>query len=463
MNAISDRTMLFPGVPARALPWLIAIAGFAFDIAAFWPGQMSFDSGYTWWQARGGETTNIAPPVLIYLWRALDVLHEGPGLVFALHLALFWGGLALLVDALRIGRVRTIVLMLVVAFAPITWLLRGHVWTDVGLFSALLFVVGALAQAHATRGRVWIAVAAIPLLYAGAVRHNALPAIVPLALWIGWLVAGQRSRMHVALVAAAVCAVSFACASLINAQVQRHVPLWPAAAEWDLAALSVASGEMLLPPFMFGPGMTVDELAGAFRHWSIVPMLQNTTHGMRDPFTGEYTQEQLDALGAAWLNAVRAHPGAWLAHHWQQAIALLDVHDPSWPRELIYVDDEFRYRDNPPVARNQTALHNALMRAAAWLSGTRVLAGWPYLLIGLLAAPAAWRRRGELAGVVALTVLASAWLYLVPLLPLVAAELRYLGWPCLAGVLAAAVVVFVPSSFGNGPARLRSSHERIFR
>ncbi len=266
MNAISDRAMLFPGAPARALPWLIAIAGFAFDIAAFWPGQMSFDSGYTWWQARGGETTNIAPPVLIYLWRALDVLHEGPGLVFALHLALFWSGLALLVDALRIGRVRTIV-------ADARRRVRAD---DVVAARACVDrcrpVLGvAVRRRRARRRRRRRAGASgsrsrlIPLLYAGAVRHNALPAIVPLAIWIGWLVAGHRSRMHVALVAAAVCAVSFACASLINAQVQRHVPLWPAAAEWDLAALSVASGEMLLPPFMIGPGMTVDELAGAFR------------------------------------------------------------------------------------------------------------------------------------------------------------------------------------------------------
>jgi hypothetical protein len=29
---------------AATVPWLIAIAGFSFDVAAFWPGQMSFDS-----------------------------------------------------------------------------------------------------------------------------------------------------------------------------------------------------------------------------------------------------------------------------------------------------------------------------------------------------------------------------------------------------------------------------------
>jgi hypothetical protein len=332
--------------------------------------------------------------------------------------------------------------MLTVALTPVTWLLRGHVWTDVGLFSALLFVTAALAKAQVTQGRHWIAIALPPLLYAGAVRHNALPALLPFAFWIGLLLAQHRARLHAALIGLAVLAASVACTALINAQVQRRVPLWPAAAEWDLAALSVASGAMLLPPFMIGPGLTVDELAGAFRYWSNVPMLQNTQHGMRDPFMREYTPQEKRELRDAWLGAIAAHPRAWLAQHWKQAVALLDVHDPDWPRELIYVDDEFQYRDNPPVAPNQTALHRGLMRAARWLSTTRILTGWPYLLLGLIAVPAAWRRRGELAGSLTLIALASAWLYLMAMILLVSAELRYLGWPCVASVLALAMMLW---------------------
>src|SRR4030095_15212253 len=95
---------------AAWLPWLIAIAGFAFDLAAYWPGQMSFDSAYTWWQARGGATKGIAPPMLILVWRICDALVSGPGLIFALHLALFWSGLALLAGALRAGTTRTLAL-----------------------------------------------------------------------------------------------------------------------------------------------------------------------------------------------------------------------------------------------------------------------------------------------------------------------------------------------------------------
>ncbi|HEV7490730.1 MAG TPA: hypothetical protein VGO25_07985 [Rhodanobacteraceae bacterium] len=433
--------------PARRLAWTIALAGFAFDIAAYWPGQMSFDSAYAWWQVRGGATTDIAPPMFILVWRMCDALLEGPGLVFALHLALFWSGLALLANALLSSKPRTAALMLIAAFAPVTWLLRGHVWTDVGMFSALLFAAGALARAHATRRRRWILAALPALFYAASVRYNALPAIAPFAVWAAWLGFGKTvSRPRIALAAIAACALFFVGASAINSSAQRHVPLWPATAEWDLAALSIASGEMLLPPFMIGPGLDVPELAGAFRDWSIVPMLQNTQHGMRDPFMSDYTEDQLAALRTAWFDAIRAHPGAWLAHHVRQARALLGVHDPSWPRELIYVDDEFQYRDNPPVARNTSTLHKALMRAAAPLSGTSLLAGWPYLVLGLVAVPAAWRRRGEIGGGTALVLLASAWLYLLPLMVLVPAELRYLGWSCLASTLAAAIVWLAPSS-----------------
>ncbi|HVV96027.1 MAG TPA: hypothetical protein VHC92_02670 [Rhodanobacteraceae bacterium] len=448
---------------STALIWLVAIAGFAFDCAAYWPGQMSFDSAYTWWQARGGETTDIAPPVLIFLWRACDVVLEGPGLVFALHLALFWSGLALLADALRLGRARTIAFLLIAALAPVPWLLRGHVWTDVGLFSALLFATGALAKAQATHARAWIVAALPPMLYAAAIRHNALPALIPFAAWAAWLAVGvNAARTRIALGTALLFGAALLFAIAVDARVDRRVPLWPAAAEWDLAALSIASGEMLLPSFMIGPGLDVPELAEAFRDWSVVPMLQNTRHGMRDPF-GVYTEEELSALRSAWLDAIRAHPRAWLAHHARRVVALLGVHDPEWPRELVYVDDEVRYRDNPPVARNDSALHRMLMQAAARLMRTPLLAGWPYLAVGLLAVPSVWRRRREDAGRIALVLLISAWLYLLPLLLLVPAELRYLGWCCLASVLAAELAWLVPASFRMRPDRISSTPRRTFR
>src|SRR5690349_3835686 len=90
----------------RAIPrdvvawsWLLSACGFAFDLAAWWPGQMSYDSAYAWWQARGGGGNDIVPPAFTLAWRVSQHLADGPGAVFALHALAFWCGLALFTQA----------------------------------------------------------------------------------------------------------------------------------------------------------------------------------------------------------------------------------------------------------------------------------------------------------------------------------------------------------------------------
>ena len=433
---------------SRWLPWALALAGCAFDIAAYWPGQMSFDSAYAWWQARGGTTTDIVPPLFVRLWRLGDLIVDGPGALFTLHLGLFWAGLALLMRALRFTPLAAAAAMLVVAFAPVPLLLRGQVWTDVGLFAALTFATGALACAHADGRRLPLLAALPALVYATGLRHNALPAIVPFALWFAWSgLRGVRNQARppaarVTLAALALLLAMGGSVRLLETRVDQHVPLWPALAQWDLAAVSIATDHMLLPDFMIGRGLDVAELGAAFNAWG--NLFRDTRHGIRGPF--EQTSDvQLARLRGAWINAIATHPRAWLAHRWRVTRGLFGTHAPEWPRELTYVDDEVRYRDNPPVARNPSPLHRSLMQVAARLLATPALAPWPYLALGLIGGGLAWRRRDAIARRCALVVLSSAWLYALPLSVLApSVELRYLAWPCVASLLAFACVFFAP-------------------
>lgn len=439
-----------PTTLQRYLPWLVAVAGFGFDLTAFWPGQMSFDSAYAWWQARGGASTNIVPPVFVWVWRACDWIVDGPGALFALHLVLFWCGLALLARALRCRPVAATAAMLLVALAPVSLVLRGQVWTDVGLFCALTFATGALACVEVDARRRWLLLPiALALFYAAALRHNALPAIVPFVAWFMWLLLrsfAAASRGRVTLATLAVLLALAGTNRWLDTRVDRAVPVWPSLAQFDLAAVSIETGHMRLPDFMIGPDLDVAELAQAFRPWSNVPMLVGTTHGIREPFS-EYSAAELTTLRAAWFDAIADEPRAWLAHRLRLSRALFGTHAIEWPRELIYVDDEVGYRDNPPVARAANALHNGLMRAAANLAATPALAAWPYLTLGLIGAAIAWRRRGDIDARLAAIALLSAWLYALPLTAIApSAELRYLAWPCVASLLAFACAAFAPRS-----------------
>lgn len=436
--------------PLARWPWWLALAGVALDLVAFWPGLLSFDSAQAWWQARHRAATGITPLPFVLLWQAADRLGAGPGALFVLQLTLFWSGLALLAQALQWPARRGAPLLLAIALLPVPWLLRGHVWTDVIVLAAACCALGLLARAQrSTRPWPWLLLALPCLACAGLLRHNALPAMLPLAWWWSTLARPARGTVRGACLARAALACAlllaiFGLGRLLQDGIRERVPVWPSLAQFDLAGMSVRSGQMLLPAFMVGPGLEVGELAHAFRPWSNLTLF-DTRHGVRSPFEPPLSPLELATLRRAWLDAIATHPAAWLGHRWQVTRALLGTHAADWPAELIYVQASVDYRDNPPIATHQGALHARLMQLAALLRATPLLAAWPCLLAGLLAALPAWRRRTTLAGRVALTALASAALLALPLGVLApAAELRYLGWPCVASLIALAAVLATP-------------------
>ena len=386
---------------ARVLLLLLAVAGFAIDVAAYYPGQMSFDSAYVWWQVRGGESSNLQSQLLVQVWRVCNSLVAGPGLIFVLQLLFFWGGLVLIALGLRLRPLAASALMLVVGLAPIAMILRAHVWTDVGMLGALLVVTGAMAMYSRTEQRAWLLLTLPVGFYALSLRHNALPALLPLAVFAvqRFLTRGGRSPtfLRIGTVSALVLAVMFAGVQAINNRVDRHYPLWPAMAEFDLAALSIAGNQVLLPAFSIEDGMDVPDLTQAFRPWAVNALLTGTHHGIRDPYTPGWTESELAALRQAWFAAVAGHPIDYLAHRLAVSAALFGTHRRDWPRELIFVDAEVQFRDNPPVAANTGVLHRWIMQVAETLRDTPALAAWPYLLIGLVAAPFAWRPAGRAA------------------------------------------------------------------
>ena len=112
----------------------------------FYPGAMSFDSAYQWWQARGGTSTNIQSVGMTWLWRAGNALAPGPGVMFAVQLLLFWSGLVLIAQSLAASLSWRALFLLVTAIVPVTFVLFSHVWSDVMLMAVLTFAVGAILR-----------------------------------------------------------------------------------------------------------------------------------------------------------------------------------------------------------------------------------------------------------------------------------------------------------------------------
>ena len=64
---------------ATVLPWLATGLLFYLTIATFYPGYLSLDSAYQYWQARKGTFSNQSPPTMTMAWSAVSAVWPGSG------------------------------------------------------------------------------------------------------------------------------------------------------------------------------------------------------------------------------------------------------------------------------------------------------------------------------------------------------------------------------------------------
>ncbi len=434
-----------PLTSARELAMLrlVGAAGFCITVLLLYPGQYPFDSAYQLWQARTGRYSNITPVAMPALWSALLAVSANPASLLVLNLALFWTGLVLAVERLPLALVWRLIVLLASGLAPTTLVQLAHVLSDSHLAGVLMLACGLLV--HAGGGRRWpLGFAAALLVHAGCIRHNAVLAIVPLAMALV-VIAGARHRALQAGATFAIVLATLLSASLIdrNLTVERR-QLWPMLALWDLAAVSRATGGILLPDYTHGPDLSVDELreTRAFDPISAAPLFARSRSGIKSGLERPYPPEQLADLQARWRSTIANHPGAWIGHRLRTFWLLVGPHRGEVQGVAYYVDRQ-QYRDNP-------ALPDALapeMQQSLYRLAARLAPGWPasalpWLLAHLIGFVLAWRRRTTACGTIAVAIPASALLYAAGFLVLApSAELRYLTWPIVSAPLALALAL----------------------
>ena len=425
---------------ADALAWLVAALCALAALVVLYPGQYPWDSAFQIWQARTGRFSNGSPVAMTALWSLLLDLTGNPATLLAVNFVAFYSGLAL--AAIAIGE-RTWInatVIVVAGLSPLALVQMAHLLTDAHLAAVMTLATGLGARGMNAQRRAPLAASLALLVYAGATRYNALVAIVPFAVLIAPAIAPAARRG----IASIVCVVALALASLVvsftfdRALVRERISVWPVIALWDLAAISVDRGVLLLPSFTRGPGMTVQELVvtGAFNPTANTYLFMRSHSGMRDGFTYPYSADERRVLAVAWLDAIRDHPIAYARHRLRTFWLLVGPHDGD-VRGATFFRSRTAYRDNPPLPSPWAPrLQDAFYAAAMVLERTWLFAGLPYLLLASVALCIGWVRREHQNARLAMAIAASALLYALTLLPLApAADLRYLTWPIVAAPL----------------------------
>lgn len=418
---------------SRSLPFLIAGAGFAICVIAYWPGILEPDSLDQLEQARSGRFGDWHPPIVALVWRMLNAIHYGPQLPFLMHLGLLWSGLALIGRTFVLLGRRFGALLPLVGLAPWVTPLLGVLISDTALASSWMFACAALfyqSAPGAPRSRVLLGVAGAAFIYGALARANTILAAAPLLLYALFEWTPKRARLNI-IIAALSPFVLLGLAGVVNHSVATSDYPLGSLQTFDLGGISHFSGRNLMPGT-----------------WSSAESRQIIA--CYDPNQWDVYEEAPCASAASKLDAQDLWTAPILTQHWLRAIA---QHPIAYvEHRLDYANHFFRWlggqphgwldydtEDTAPAAFTHHS--NALYQFYSGLAETDYIALRPYfwlalsfavLLLAALAQASPAQRFG-------LAMSASAILYLGFYFVVgVACDFRYALWAIFAAMAASA-------------------------
>jgi hypothetical protein len=427
--------------PARHwTPTLVVLGGLLLvaNVLPLYPGFMSFDSVMQLGQALDPSTlADWHPPVMTALWWLLMELTGGTvGSMLVAQLGLLWAALTLLAVYVfrRSGRRLLSLLPLLLGVLPHVASTSAVIWKDGQLAFALLGAVVLLLFVRRGADRVRlrrtaVAVAVLLLAYAGAVRYNALPAIIPLLFLLTWPGTRRPRRYRVALAAAAV--VGALVATPVIDAVRPVQETHPAASVMlddvlHLYTLDELRAADVSPPLRDYLVTLATTCPPETRDVNYTWRCANTTGTIPAVFL-----THADELRGLYLTGIAEHPLDYAAFRLRVFGEFLHT-----PPEEVFVT----WSTIGPNPYGLVFEPNPVSRALETYVGVTardlgvVFMPWAWLLAALVVLGLGRRRRasGEHAGVV-LALAASSVLYVVTYLPMVIGyDYRYVYWPAIA-------------------------------
>ncbi|MCP5158842.1 MAG: hypothetical protein H6974_01665 [Gammaproteobacteria bacterium] len=291
----------------------------------FYPGGRSADTEWQYNEAKFGDFTDFHPPIMAYLWSLLLDFWLDRFSIQLLHAALFATGLGLLVSRFTCSGWQYALAFWIIAAWPSIIIQQAQPWKDGGMVGALMLAGGLISG---RRDRLWrYSLILLALFYATAIRYNGVTVSFCLLWWRYYDRSPQDGwpRVLRSIVAASLTAgLLFSGSQLVNGWLtgSRTYAVERTAYIFDLSALSLATGEYLLPPHMRSRPDSAD-LEAIRRYFNPI----RVSH-QEEPRS--LASHERQALRDAWLSAIWRHPGTWLSHRWRLFLLTIGIGDGAY-------------------------------------------------------------------------------------------------------------------------------------
>ena len=431
---------------------LVFCTGVAITLLVFFPGCMSGDAQFSWNESVHNTDSRYRdwhPPLVAFVWHLLNALplQPVPGYanLFVAMICLFWLGVVLAAEPWSGNRLRWLLFCIGVGMFPPVFAVLSQPLKDSLMCSAMIAAYGALVTAERKRSWIGFFFGLGCLFLATGFRHNAILAVLPLAVWAGFILCEQlasglprrlistTSKVLVGLTISAM--IGLAAFSTNRALVSKPTYFVQALYTFDLLAISVKTGKIYLPTLfddykkpqwwpvkggdIDGSPLTLQNLK---RLYSPVTNLGIYWYGPGKGLRIVDDWQEVRELRAAWLKAIAKNFLTYVRVRSEMFAGLLGLAvTPFWPyycmAKLSDPSGLFVYRPLPQFYMK--------------VKDTIFFKGWFYVLLLLLFLIVLSRRGAAARSRVFLAC--SGMLYCAGYFIIApSGEFRYLYWPMLA-------------------------------
>lgn len=382
-------SLVFTGVCLATAALLVA--------APAWPGIFTVDSQAILSDGISGRVSNWYAPLHSWLWGAFHRAGVHPGVIFLLATIGVVAGLFACYRLVFSGPSAGLAALATVGFPPIYGLL-SWVGRDIWFLVYLLMAVAGIGWGLKVprRRRPLFGLSLLAGLLATDARQNGIALLLLLAIVAVFSGAGGARWRFVALPLMAALALSLGLmtravieSAVVQARLNPEQPLMVI----DLARMSVASRELLIPPEVY-PRQDLEVLRDV---WLKQPadkqsgILVNEDLGLRFSWDAHAGSPEHEAVLAAWMTALKDRPLVYLSGRLDLFSAQLGVSVP--PRTVFFSwSDDLDWVGSAGLAQEYPDLNEVRLKALVpTLDGQTGFGGrlhvpWAYLLLGLLGA-----------------------------------------------------------------------------
>ncbi|HUR97087.1 MAG TPA: hypothetical protein VMZ26_03355 [Pyrinomonadaceae bacterium] len=433
----------------RLIGYVICAAGFGVMLWAYYPGMMSGDSIASLGEGRSGIIYDQNSPVMSFLWGNLDRLVAGPGLMLALQLGIFWAAATVLWELAHRESLSLGLACVLFAFMPQILSQLPMIWKDLGMAVTLFLAVALVYRASKNGSVVALFLSPVFLFYGLAARLNALPAVLPIAIWTGFVACsvfgfGRRPLTSMAI-GTAYCVALFVAVQIVQASITQGRTSFPFqfVLLHDLAAISLANNEPQFPAYIGeNKNFSMERVRKNYRTTTVGELVYGGESAPGEPPVLAVTDEpnKIADLRAVWTQQVMQSPGAYLRHRFGVFTELIGL-----GRSVSFQYWDLNFSRNPPefpIERNiagtvlngyfrlfrRPVMQTFFFRAFIW-----ILACGYFFYHGLRS-----RLRGDWAFVFVLSASSLRYIFSY-FFTAPAADFRYVYWPAIASAI---VVIF---------------------